>query len=448
MSTQTTKNISPVTEEVVNSFQPLDKDQALEKVEECHQAFLEWRKRPIEERAKIVAKLGEVLRNNQDELTSLMRREMGKLEEEGAQEIELCASICEYSAENGPGELAEETRTLDQGRGIITHQPIGVIFGIQPWNFPIYQVIRYTAPNLVAGNGILLKHAENVWGMGQKLESLFREAGLPKNLFTHLCIDHDVAEAVIKHQRVRGVTFTGSAAGGRKVAEIAAKALKKTVLELGSNDAYIVLEDADLEKAVEACALGRFNNAGQTCIAAKRFIVVDSIYEEFKKRYLEAAKSQDPAPMAREDLRDKLHEQVKESIQRGAECLLGGEIPDKQGYYYPPTLLENVKPGMPAYDEELFGPVAALIKAKDEDDAMRIANDSVYGLGGGIFSKDEKRAIELARNHFDTGMVNINAYNLAKPNMPFGGVKNSGYGREHGGFGIKEFVNTKSIMIG
>lgn len=449
MSTQTLQTKNPATEEQLNTFELLSKDEAFQKVEQCHKSFLDWRETPIAERAKLVKKLGEVLQKHKDSLADLMNREMGKLVEEGKQEVDLCSSICEYTAEHGPRELQDENHPLEGGgRALVTHQPIGVIFGIQPWNFPIYQVIRYTAPNLVAGNGVLLKHAENVWGMAQKLEELAQEAGLPEGIFLQLRIDHDVAESIIKHKRVRGVTFTGSSAAGRKIAKKAAKALKKTVLELGSNDAYIVLADADLEKTVEACSMGRFNNAGQTCVAAKRFVVVESVYEEFKKRFLAAAKDVETAPMARKDLREKLHEQVKESIQRGATCLLGGEVPDGSGFYYPATLLENVKPGMPAYDEELFGPVASLIKAKDADDAMRIANDSVFGLGGGIFSADKGKAIEMARKYFDTGMVNINSYNLAQPNLPFGGVKNSGYGREHGGHGIREFINTKTIMIG
>ena len=259
------------------------------------------------------------------------------------------------------------------------------------------------------------------------------------------------------HSAISGVTFTGSDGTGKKVAEQAAKHVKKTVLELGSNDAFVVLDDADLALAVKACLQGRIINNGQTCVAAKRFVVVDSLYNDFKEalsQQFKAIKMGDPmdedtelGPMAREDLRDKIHQQVQDSVNAGAKVIVGGEIPQQTGYYYPPTVLENLTPGMPAYDDELFGPVASLIKAKDNDDAMRIANDSRYGLGGGIFSKDEKKAIELAKKYFDTGMININGYGLAQPNLPFGGVKDSGYGREHGGFGIREFVNVKSIMI-
>ncbi len=272
-----------------------------------------------------------------------------------------------------------------------------------------------------------------------------------------MLISHDTSDAVIAHKRVRGVTLTGSPDAGRVVAEKAGKALKKTVMELGSNDAYLILGDADIEKAVEFCVQGRVYNAGQTCVAAKRFIVEETVYDQFRDAYVAAMKNvrygdptdsqTDFGPMARKDLRDGLHYQVRKSIEAGATCLLGGEIPEGKGFYYPPTVLEDVTPGQPAYDAELFGPVAALIKAKNREQAIEVANDSVYGLGGGISSADVTEAIRIARDELDTGMVNVNGYNLALPNMPFGGVKDSGYGREHGGFGMLEFVNVKSVMI-
>jgi succinate-semialdehyde dehydrogenase/glutarate-semialdehyde dehydrogenase len=339
---------------------------------------------------------------------------------------------------------------------VVSYQPQGVIYGIQPWNVPRYQVIRYSAANLMAGNTVLLKHAANVWGMALEVEKLYRDAGLPENAFRTLLIGHDVSDAIIEHKLVRGITLTGSPAAGSAVAQRAAKALKKSVLELGSNDAYLVLADADVQKAAEVCVLGRTNNAGQTCVAAKRFIVVDSVYNEFREAFLAVMKQVavgDPSssetqmgPMARSDLRDDLHEQVRTSVDAGATCSLGGAMPEGKGYFYPPTVLENVAPGQPAYDDELFGPVASLIRVKDDAEAMRVANDSIYGLGGGIFSANEDKAMRLARDEFDTGMVNINGYNLALPNLPFGGVKQSGYGREHGGFGMREFVNVKAVM--
>lgn len=309
--------------------------------------------------------------------------------------------------------LADEERALRDGRkGIVTYSPTGVIYGIQLWNFPAYQAVRYSIANLMAGNGVLLKHAENC---------------------------------------------TGSAKAGSVVAKTAGEHLKKTVLELGSNDAYLVLEDADLDLAIKTCVAGRLYNNGETCVNAKRFVVADKVYDQFVEGFVKAMSDitlGDPTkedtglgPMARSDLRETLHQQVRDSVEAGAKIATGGEIPDGKGYYYPSTVLTDVKLGQPAYDEELFGPVASVIRAKDDEDAMRIANDSRFGLGGGIFSKDEKRAVELAKTYFDTGMVFINHFNLATPEMPFGGVKDSGYGREHGGFGMHEFVNAKAIAL-
>lgn len=449
MSIQTSTTRNPTTEEKIHEYQYLTETGALTRLRECHQTYLDWRSRPMEERVEIIKGIGEQLLEHKEELADLMSAEMGKLVFEGVQEIELCAQICDYTAKEGPSYLADETRTMANGKkAIITYRPQGVILGIQPWNFPAYQVIRYSVPNLLAGNTVLLKHAANVWGFAARLERLYREAGLPDGAFQSLNISHEVVEVLIRHRLIRGVTFTGSAKAGRKVAAIAGGALKKTVLELGSNDAYLVLEDADLTLAIGSCVNGRLNNSGQTCTAAKRFIVVDAVYDEFRDRFVEGMKNQILAPLAREDLREKLHTQVTESIHRGAVCLLGGVVPEGDGYFYPATILENVRPGMPAYSEELFGPVAALIRARDEEDAVRIANDSEFGLGGGIFSADEERAVEIARTGLDTGIVNINGYQLAQPNLPFGGVKDSGYGREHGGFGIREFVNIKTVMVG
>ncbi|WP_289041105.1 NAD-dependent succinate-semialdehyde dehydrogenase [uncultured Aliiroseovarius sp.] len=452
------QTINPATGEALQTYPLMSDDQMTSAIEACHEAFLMWRHKDHSERAKVIKAIGEKLRENSDELAQLMTAEMGKLLSQSQQEIELCTAICDWTAQNGPDALAPEERALpDGGEGQIVYSPIGVVYGIQPWNFPAYQVIRYSIANLMAGNGVLLKHASSVTGSGKMLEKLYREAGLPEHLFKVLVISHDQSNAVIDNDLVRGVTLTGSPAAGAVVAERAGKMLKKTVLELGSNDAYIVLGDADLDQAVKMCVQGRIYNNGETCIAAKRFIVVDEIYDEFCNAFVNAmqnARFGDPmkndvdmGPMARNDLRDDLHRQVKESEGQGARILCGGTIPDGDGYFYPATVLANVAPGQPAYDDELFGPVAALIRAKDTDDAMRVANDSKYGLGGGIFSGDVNRAKKLAADHFDTGMVFINGFGLATPNMPFGGVKQSGYGREHGGFGMKEFVNAKALHI-
>ena len=457
MSTITTVN--PATGENIESFEMISAKDAAAKVEACHEAFSEWKLKSLEDRAAVIGGVGKALRDNKEELAQLMTREVGKLIGDSRDEIELCAGICDYTAATGPKELADEKRDpSNAARGIVTYSPIGVIYGIQPWNFPAYQVIRYAIASLMAGNGVLLKHSSLCTGSGLMIEKIFREGGLPENLFTVLVIDHDTSDEIIAHEKVRGVTLTGSDGAGRHVAEKAAKVIKKTVLELGSNDAYLVLEDADLAKAADVCAQARLYNNGQTCINGKRFIVTDKVYDAFLEKFVgrfegvklgdPTAKDSDMGPMSSADLRDDLQKQVDESVSKGAKIACGGKIPDGPGAFYPATVLTDVAPGQPAYDDELFGPVASVIRAKDDEDAMRLANDSRYGLGGGILCGDTDRAIELASKHFDTGMVYINTYGVADPSMPFGGVKNSGYGREHGGFGVKEFVNAKAIFIG
>lgn len=452
------KTINPANGKALNEYKMMTETELNSAVKSCHEAFLKWKAKPAEERAKVISSIGKKLAEHKEELVKLMTSEMGKLLKQGEQEVELCSGICDYTAKNGPANLKDEERELpDGGTGYISYSPLGVIYGIQPWNFPCYQVVRYSIANLMAGNGVLLKHAESVTGSALLLEKIYLDAGLPENLFRVLLISHDQSDAVIENKLVRGVTLTGSPEAGKIIGKKAGENLKKSVLELGSNDAYIVLEDADIELAVKTCVQGRLYNNGETCVAAKRFIVVDKVYDEFKQAFVEQmsnVKAGDPTkndsdigPMARKDLREQLHEQVEESVKKGAKILCGGKMPEGEGFFYPATILDELKPGMPAYDDELFGPVASLIKAKDADDAMNIANSSRFGLGGGIFSKDEKKARELAKYHFDTGMVFINSFGLAKPNMPFGGVKDSGYGREHGGFGLHEFVNIKAVML-
>ena len=450
--------VNPATGEDIKNYDYMSNDEVNKIVDASHNAFLEWRTVSHEERGRVIKSIGDKLMEYKEELSRLMTEERGKLYGQSQQEVDLCKAICDYTAENGIAALADDERDIESmKKGIVTYQPIGVIYGMQPWNFPAYQVFRYAIANLMAGNSVLLKHAANVTGSGLLIEKIFHESELPNDLFRTILIDHDQSEKLIENDKVRGVTLTGSDAAGRIVGQQAAKAIKKSVLELGSNDAFIVLEDADIETAVETCTQARLVNNGETCVAAKRFIVVDSVYDEFRKRIVEkfeGTKSGDPmddssdiGPLARADLRDQLHEQVEQSVAKGATIAVGGKVPEGKGSFYPATILENVEKGQPAYDDELFGPVASLIRAKDDDDAMRIANDSRYGLGGAIFSKDEEKAIRLAREQFDTGMVYINGYGLANPALPFGGVKNSGYGREHGGFGIKEFVNIKAVHV-
>lgn len=457
MTDTTIQTINPLTEKVLGTYSYMTDAEALEIVQESHNAFLEWRLKSVDERASVISSIATELRKSRDEFAQLMTDEVGKLLRDSLSEIELCAAICDYTAKNGPDFLADEQREVPNGRGLVTYAPLGVIYGIQPWNFPCYQAVRYSISCLMAGNGVLLKHSENCTGSGLMLRDIFERAGLPNGLFGVLLITHDQSDAIIEHRLVRGVTLTGSDKAGRSVAQKAASVSKKTVLELGSNDAYMVFDDADLDLAVKLCVQGRLFNNGQTCVGAKRFVVTEKNYDAFVQGYTKAFGEitiGDPndtdtqlGPLVSCRQRDQVHAQVAESVAKGARILVGGTVPERTGWFYPATALVDVAPGQPAYDDEIFGPVAAIIKAKDDEDAMRIANDSRYGLGGGIFSKDVERAVKMAATYFDTGMVNINTFALASPDMPFGGVKDSGYGREHGDVGLKEFVNVKSITI-
>ena len=450
---------NPATGEPLETYETMGESEVFAKIEAAHAAFLDWRTKSHDERAPYLRKIAEVLRANADRFAELMTREMGKLIKDGKTEVEICARIFEYTADHGPKELADQERQHSGGRkrGIVTFSPIGVIYSVQPWNFPVYQPVRVLAANLMAGNAVILKHASICTGSGLLLRDLCLEAGLPKDLFEVILVGHDLSDKVIEHKLIRAVTMTGSDGAGSHIGELASKNLKKTVLELGSNDAYLVLEDADIDLAVETCAQGRLYNNGETCVSAKRFVVTEAVYDDFVTAFvarMQRAKMGDPTaedtelgPVSSQEQFDTLVEQVGKSVEQGATLLCGGDPQEGEGYYYPATVLADCKPGMPAYNDELFGPVASIIRAKDDEDAMRIANDSRYGLGGGIFTKDEDKAIRLARDHFDTGMVRINSFGAADPNMPFGGVKDSGYGREHGGFGMKEFVNAKAIFL-
>lgn len=457
MSAKTIATVNPLTEEVLHVYELMSDDEATQVIEKSHSAFLDWRLRSLEDRAAVMSRIAEELRSSAEEFAQLMTNEVGKLLSDSRSEIELCAGICDYTAKNGPKVLANENREVPEGRGLVTHAPLGVIYGIQPWNFPCYQAVRYSISSLMAGNGVLLKHSENCTGSALMLRDIYERAGLPEGLFGVLLISHEQSDAVIENKLVRGVTLTGSDRAGRSVAQKAASVSKKTVLELGSNDAYMVFDDADLELAIKACAKGRLFNNGQTCVNAKRFIVTEKNYDAFVEGYVKIFRSVvigDPTetgtqlgPLVSRRQRDQVHQQVEQSVAKGARVLVGGSVPDRTGWFYPATVLADVVPGQPAYDDEIFGPVAAIIKARDDEDAMRIANDSRYGLGGGIFSRDVDRAVKMASALFDTGMVNINTYTIASPDMPFGGVKDSGYGREHGAEGLKEWVNVKSITV-
>lgn len=449
--------VNPANGQTHAEYDTMSIGQMADAIEAAHTAFLDWRLAGFDERAERFRAVAKLMREQQDELGKLMMREMGKPISQARAEVEKCAWVCEYFADNAEHFLAEQPIEAAADESFVTFQPLGVVLAIMPWNFPFWQVFRAAAPALMGGNAMVLKHASNVPGCAMAIERLFSEAGFPNGLFGNLAVTTQEAPVAIAHSLVRAVTLTGSTAAGEKVAALAGTQIKKTVLELGGSDAYLVLEDADLEHAAKTLAAGRMLNGGQSCIAVKRIIVVEAVKERFEallREALEAFPMGDPeeestrlGPMARLDLRDDLHEQVQKSISAGARCLLGGEVPKKSGAWYPASLLTDVKIGMAAADEELFGPVAALLSAKDEIEAVSIANHSEFGLGGGIFTRDRGRAKLLARKWLDTGSVAINDFVKSDPRLPFGGVRKSGYGRELGAFGIKEFMNIKTITV-
>lgn len=415
-----------------------------------------WQATALAERCALMRRVAEVLRSRRDELARLITLEMGKLFGEAQGEVEKCAWVCDYYADRAPELLADELIGTDAGRSLVAYQPLGTVLAVMPWNFPFWQVFRFAAPALVAGNTGVLKHASNVPQCALAIESVFREAGIPEGVFLTLLISAAQVQGVIEDPRIHAVTLTGSEPAGRQVAAAAGGALKKSVLELGGSDAFIVLEDADLELAVQQAVASRYLNCGQSCIAAKRFVVVEAVAEAFLqcfKAAVEALLPGDPldaattlAPMARSDLRDALHRQVQQSVEQGAEIVTGGYPLDRHGAYYAATILDNVQPGQPAYHEELFGPVAIVIRARDEADALRIANDSDFGLGASVWTRDNARGEALAR-HVQAGCCFVNGMVKSDPRLPFGGIKHSGYGRELSRHGIHEFLNIKTIWI-
>ncbi len=449
------KSINPATEEEIKLYKEMDDDEIKRILSNTHSEYLQWIKTGFAERAAKMKKAAGVLRTKKDKWANIMTLEMGKPISQSKGEIEKCAWVCDYFADNAEKFLADVTIESDASNSFVTFRPLGVVLAVMPWNFPFWQVFRFAAPNLMAGNAGLLKHSSNVTGCALAIEEIFREAGFPENLFRTLIISSKHIKGVIENKLVSAVTLTGSVPAGKAVGSIAGSVLKKTVLELGGSDPYLVLEDADLEKTVDTCVNSRLINGGQSCIAAKRFIVVESIYKKFEEMFVEKMKSKkmgdpfdtanDLGPQARNDLRDELHGQVKKSIQKGAGLLLGGKIPGNKGAYYPPTVLSNVSPGMPAYDEELFGPAAALIRVKDEANGIKIANDTNFGLGAAVFTTDIKRGERIAKEELQAGCCFVNEFVKSDPRLPFGGVKESGYGRELSAFGIKEFVNIKTV---
>jgi len=449
--------IDPTSGRILRTYDEMS-DQEVERIlDGAHRAFLDWRKTSFAERSELMGRAAAVLRENADEYARLMAEEMGKPVVEGRAEAQKCAWVCEFYAENAERFLASESVETDASESFVAHRPLGVVLAVMPWNFPFWQVFRFAAPGLMAGNAGVLKHSSNVPGCAMAIEAVFHDAGFPMDLFRTLLIGSGKVAAVIENPHVKAITLTGSGPAGRSVAGLAGTALKKTVLELGGSDPYVVLEDADLEPAVAACVTGRLINGGQSCIAAKRFVVVDSLCADFERRMVELMKEKkmgDPldestqvGPQARHDLRDELHAQVTRSIELGARCLLGGEIPSGDGAFYPPTVLTDVHKGMPAFDEELFGPVAAIISVRDEEEAIAVANDSPFGLGAAVFTGDLERGRRIASDELDAGCCFVNDFVRSDPRLPFGGVKESGYGRELSVHGIREFVNTKTVYI-
>lgn len=451
------QSINPATEEIIGHFEAHSPKDAVHIIEQAHSAFLDWRKTDFAARTTLLNNVAKTLERNKERYAELMANEMGKVVKEGISEVEKCASVCRYYAEHGAKFLADETIQLDSGESFITYQPLGVILAIMPWNFPFWQVFRFAAPTIMAGNSAILKHASNVCGCALEIEEIFNTSGAPEHLFNSILIKGANTKQLIQHPLVQAVTLTGSTEAGKSVAKTAGETLKKSVLELGGSDPYIILEDADIEQAAKLCVQSRMLNAGQSCIAAKRMIVVDKIYDTFLDSFTTEMKkitAGNPledginiGPQATIELRDQLHQQVEASIKAGAKCTLGGTIPSGVGAFYPPTILVNVDKNCPAYSQEMFGPVATVIRAKDEADAIRIANDTSFGLGSAIFTQNTEHGKKLAKEQLHAGACFVNDFVKSDPRIPFGGIKESGYGRELSKHGIREFVNVKSIHI-
>lgn len=449
--------INPTTGKTIHTYDEIEPSAVRHGIERADEAFQHWKQTRFADRAMLMRRAAQQLRNQAADYARLMALEMGKPIVAGRAEVEKCAWVCDYYADNAELFLQPEIVATDASKSFVTCQPLGVVLAVMPWNFPFWQVFRFAAPALMAGNAGLLKHASNVPGCALAIEEVFRQSGFPEHLFQTLLIGSGQVDAVLAHPLVKAATLTGSTPAGKAVAKKAGALLKKTVLELGGSDPYVILADADLEQAVATCVTSRLINAGQSCIAAKRFIVVEAVRQPFEEQFvsrMQMFKTGEPlaeettmGPLARHDLRDELHRQVQASIAKGATCLLGGEIPAGKGAFYPPTVLTRVSKGMPAYDEELFGPVAAIIAVADEAEAIRVANDSVFGLGAAVFTQDTARGERIAAQELEAGCCFVNAMVQSDPRLPFGGVKMSGYGRELSHYGIKEFVNIKTVFV-
>lgn len=446
MSSFTTVN--PATGEVLKTHEHLSWEKTEHAILSAHKDFLIWRKYSFLERSKVIARLATSLRQHKTEIAQQMNLEMGKLIEEGKAEVEKCAMTCDYYAKEAAGMLANQAALSPYASAEVSFQPVGVVFSIMPWNFPLWQAIRFAAPTLMAGNVILLKHADLTAGTSEIIGKIFDELTPDIKLLRNCQVDHEVAEKVIAHPLVRGVTFTGSTPGGKSVATTAAKNLKKIVLELGGSDAYLILEDADIALAAKACAKTRLQNCGQSCVAGKRFIVVEKVAKQFIEQCVAEMKTYELAPLAAKRFQEQIITQVEKLKNWGGKVVLGGSAPQGAGAYYPATAVVFEKNNPELHKEEVFGPVASIVVVKDVKEALEVANSSPFGLGGGVFTKDIERGRELIEKELEAGFVVVNDFVKSDPRIPFGGVKDSGYGRELGHFGITEFVNIKTVGVG
>lgn len=450
-------SISPTTGKVIAEYEETSASDVQSHIENAASLQREWEATSIAERAVPMMRMAGLLEENREMLAALMADEMGKPEAQGRGEVDKCAWACRHYAENAERILADEHIAADRSKSYVAYRPLGLVLAVMPWNFPLWQVYRFLAPALMGGNGGILKHASNVTGCALEIDRLAVEAGFPDGLFRSVVLPSSRVDEVLEHDSIVAATLTGSDPAGRAVAKKAGSLLKKTVLELGGSDPYIVLADADLEKAAATCSTSRLINGGQSCIAAKRFIVEEPVVERFTKLLAEGLSEavmgdpHEPAttlgPMARVDLRDDLHSQVERSVAAGAELVMGGEMPDRDGAFYPPTLLAGVTDGMPVYREETFGPVAAVISARDVDDAVDIANDTEFGLGSAVFTSNIELGESIARDRLQAGAAFVNAFVASDPRLPFGGIKMSGYGRELSDMGMKEFLNAKTVVV-
>ena len=453
----TLRSVNPATGNSLQSFVEMTEDEVNAIVESVHGAYRVWRETSFTFRTKRMKEVAHLLRDGKEEFGTLMTEEMGKPYKQSIGELEKCAWVCEYYADNAELFLAKKNIVTEATNSFVSYQPIGIVLGVMPWNFPFWQVFRFAAPALMAGNAGILKHASNVQGCAQAIKDIFIAAEFPDNIFNNLVIGSDKVENVIKNPLVKAVTITGSTPAGKAVASLAGSMLKKTVLELGGSDPYVILEDADLDQAVNACIEGRMLNTGQSCIAAKRFIVVEPCLAEFTDKVANKIKNMkmgdpldptiDIGPMVNVSARDELHQQVIASMDKGAVIVTGGIIPESPGSFYLPTLLVDVTPGMPAFDDELFGPVAVIIAAKDEQQALELANKTKFGLGAAVFTTDLEKGEKIATEVLEAGCCFVNDFVKSDPRLPFGGIKESGYGRELSEFGIREFVNIKTVVV-